>query len=70
MERVPQIAAAQAMGALSSQATVAGYKAVLVGAAALKRMMPMLITTAGRLVPGRQPGRRPHAPEPCFLLQT
>ncbi len=51
MERVPQIAAAQAMDALSSQATVAGYKAVLVGAAALKRMMPMLITAAGRLVP-------------------
>src|SRR5487761_32551 len=51
MERVPQIAAAQAMDALSSQATIAGYKAVLMGAAALKRMMPMLITAAGRLVP-------------------
>lgn len=53
MEKVPRISAAQAMDALSSQATVAGYKAVLAGAAIMKRMMPMLITAAGTVVPAR-----------------
>lgn len=53
MELLPRITAAQPMDVLSSQATVAGYKAVLVGAAALGRMMPMMITAAGTLIPAK-----------------
>lgn len=53
LERVPRITRAQAMDVLSSQSTVAGYKAVLLGAAALPRLMPMLTTAAGTLVPAR-----------------
>lgn len=53
MEMVPRVAAAQSMDALSSQATVAGYRAVLLGAGALARMMPMLITAAGTLIPSK-----------------
>jgi NAD(P) transhydrogenase subunit alpha len=53
MERVPRITRAQAMDALSSQATVAGYKAVLLGAAALPKLLPMLTTAAGTLAPAR-----------------
>jgi len=41
------------MDALSSQATVAGYKAVLLGAAALTRLLPMLTTAAGTIAPAR-----------------
>ncbi len=53
MELVPRIARAQSMDALSSQATVAGYKAVLLGAAHLWKLMPMLTTAAGTLAPAR-----------------
>jgi len=53
MELVPRISRAQAMDALSSQSTVAGYKAVLVGAAALGRFLPMLTTAAGTVAPAR-----------------
>ncbi len=53
MERVPRSTRAQAMDALSSQATLAGYEAVLVGAAALPRILPMLTTAAGTLAPAR-----------------
>ncbi len=53
MERVPRITRAQAMDALSSQATVAGYEAVLLGAAALAKLMPMLTTAAGTLAPAK-----------------
>ncbi len=53
MERVPRITRAQSMDALSSQATVAGYKAVLIGAAALPKMMPLLTTAAGTLAPAK-----------------
>ncbi len=53
MERVPRITRAQSMDALSSQATVAGYKAVLLGAAAMPRLLPMLTTAAGTLAPAR-----------------
>lgn len=53
LERVPRITRAQSMDVLSSQATVAGYKAVLMGAAALGRFMPMLTTAAGSLPPAR-----------------
>ena len=53
MERVPRTTRAQSMDALSSQATVAGYKAVLLGAAALPRILPMLTTAAGTLAPAK-----------------
>jgi NAD(P) transhydrogenase subunit alpha len=53
MELMPRITRAQAMDALSSMATVAGYKAVLLAADALPRMMPMLMTAAGTVTPAR-----------------
>jgi NAD(P) transhydrogenase subunit alpha len=53
LERVPRITRAQSMDVLSSQATVSGYKAVLLGASALPKMLPMLTTAAGTLVPAR-----------------
>jgi NAD(P) transhydrogenase subunit alpha len=53
MERVPRITRAQAMDALSSQATLAGYEAVLLGAAALPRILPMMTTAAGTLAPAK-----------------
>jgi NAD(P) transhydrogenase subunit alpha len=53
MERVPRSTRAQSMDALSSQATLAGYKAVLVGAAALPRILPMMTTAAGTLAPAK-----------------
>ena len=53
MELVPRISRAQAMDALSSQATVAGYKAVLLGAVHLKKMCPLLMTAAGTVQPAR-----------------
>jgi len=49
MERVPRITRAQAIDALSSQATVAGYKAVLLAAERAPRLFPMLTTAAGTL---------------------
>jgi H+-translocating NAD(P) transhydrogenase subunit alpha len=53
MELVPRITRAQSMDALSSQATVAGYKAVLVGSAAMSRLLPMLTTAAGTIAPAK-----------------
>ncbi len=53
MELVPRITRAQSMDALSSQATVAGYKAVLAAADLLPRMFPMLMTAAGTITPAR-----------------
>jgi NAD(P) transhydrogenase subunit alpha len=53
MELMPRITRAQSMDALSSQATVAGYKGVLLAAAALPRMFPMLMTAAGTISPAR-----------------
>ena len=51
MELVPRISRAQSMDALSSQAAVAGYKAVLIGAAAQDKFFPMLTTAAGTIRP-------------------
>jgi NAD(P) transhydrogenase subunit alpha len=51
MELMPRITRAQSMDALSSMATVAGYKAVLIAASELPRMFPMLMTAAGTLAP-------------------
>ncbi len=53
MELVPRITRAQAMDALSSQATVAGYKAVLLGASHLAKMCPLLMTAAGTVPPAK-----------------
>ena len=53
MERVPRTTRAQSMDALSSQATLAGYKAVLLGANALPRILPMMTTAAGTLAPAK-----------------
>jgi H+-translocating NAD(P) transhydrogenase subunit alpha len=53
LEQVPRITRAQAMDVLSSQSTVAGYKAVLVGAAALPKFLPMLTTAAGNVSPAK-----------------
>ncbi len=50
---LPRITRAQPMDVLSSQATVAGYKAVLLAAAATSRFFPMLVTAAGTLAPAR-----------------
>jgi NAD(P) transhydrogenase subunit alpha len=51
MELVPRITRAQAMDALSSQAALAGYYAVLVGATSIARMLPMMTTAVGSLKP-------------------
>lgn len=53
MELVPRLTRAQNMDALSSMATIAGYKAVLVAAGALPRMFPMLNTAAGTVTAAR-----------------
>jgi NAD(P) transhydrogenase subunit alpha len=49
LELLPRITRAQAMDVLSSQATIAGYRAVLLGATALPKIFPMLITAAGTI---------------------
>lgn len=53
MELVPRTTRAQMMDALSSQSTVAGYKAVLMAANALQKFFPMLMTAAGTVKPAR-----------------
>jgi len=53
MELMPRITRAQSMDVLSSQATVAGYKAALLAAESLPKMFPMMTTAAGTLAPAR-----------------
>ena len=53
MELMPRITRAQSMDALSSMATIAGYKGVLLAAVTLPRMFPMLMTAAGTIAPAR-----------------
>ena len=53
MELIPRITRAQSMDALSSMATVAGYKAVVLAAETLPRMFPMMMTAAGTITPAR-----------------
>jgi len=53
MESIPRITRAQSMDALSSQATVAGYKAVLLAADRVQKLFPMLMTAAGTIAPVR-----------------
>ena len=53
MDAIPRISRAQTMDALSSQATIAGYKAVLLAATHMARLFPMLTTAAGTIRPAR-----------------
>src|SRR3989442_3794815 len=53
MELVPRISRAQSMDALSSQASIAGYKAVLIAASQLQKFLPMLTTAAGTIRPSQ-----------------
>ena len=53
MELMPRITRAQSMDALSSMATIAGYRAVLLAATALPKIFPMLMTAAGTITPAR-----------------
>ncbi len=53
VELIPRITRAQAMDALSSMATVVGYKSVLIGASHIPRMFPLLMTAAGTVPPAR-----------------
>ncbi|MDG2420333.1 MAG: Re/Si-specific NAD(P)(+) transhydrogenase subunit alpha [Gammaproteobacteria bacterium] len=53
IEMVPRISRAQAMDALSSQASIAGYKAVLLGSNILGKFLPMLTTAAGTIRPSK-----------------
>ena len=53
MELIPRISRAQSMDALSSMATIAGYKAVLMAAGELHKIFPMLMTAAGTVRPAR-----------------
>ena len=53
VELIPRITRAQAMDALSSMATVVGYKAVVMGADLIPRMFPLLMTAAGTVPPAR-----------------
>lgn len=53
MEMMPRITRAQSMDALSSMATIAGYKAVLLAAGVLPKMFPMMMTAAGTISPAK-----------------
>ncbi len=53
VEAIPRTTLAQAMDALSSQANIAGYAAVLVAAAASPRLLPMMVTAAGTIAPSK-----------------
>lgn len=53
MELIPRTTRAQSMDAISSMATIAGYKAVLLAANALPKLFPMLMTAAGTITPAR-----------------
>jgi NAD(P) transhydrogenase subunit alpha len=53
LELVPRTTKAQTMDVLSSQATVAGYQAVLIGASRMSRFLPMLTTAAGTITPAK-----------------
>lgn len=65
MEAVPRISRAQAMDALSSQASIGGYRAVLLAARKLPRFFPMLTTAALHRAPGEGAGARQPASPGC-----
>ena len=63
MESIPRTTRAQSMDALSSQATIAGYKAVLLAADRSPKLFPLLMTAAGTIAPGaRARARAPASP--------
>jgi NAD(P) transhydrogenase subunit alpha len=53
MEAIPRISRAQSMDALSSQATISGYRAVLIAATEMGRLFPMMMTAAGTIPPAQ-----------------
>ena len=53
MEKIPRISRAQSMDALSSEATVSGYRAVLIASTELPRFFPMFMTAAGTVPPAQ-----------------
>src|SRR5205807_5611275 len=53
LELLPRISRAQSMDALTSMATVSGYKAVLLAAGTLGKMFPLMMTAAGTITPAR-----------------
>ena len=53
LELIPRITRGQAMDVLSSQATVAGYKAVALAVSTLPKMFPMMMTAAGTIAPAK-----------------
>src|SRR5579859_871786 len=53
LERMPRIARAQSMDVISSQSSVSGYKAAVLGAASLGKFFPMMMTAAGTIPPAR-----------------
>src|SRR5690606_30450508 len=53
MDAIPRITRAQSMDVLSSQATVAGYKAVLLAAVGLVKFFPMMMTAVGNIAPAK-----------------
>lgn len=53
LELIPRITRAQSMDVLSSMATVAGYRAVIIGANYLRKMFPMLMTAGGTVLPAK-----------------
>ncbi len=53
LELIPRISRAQSMDVLSSMASIAGYKAVLLGASQLPRLLPMMTTAAGTIAPAK-----------------
>ena len=53
MDQIPRISRAQSMDALSSQANIAGYKAVVMAADALGKLFPLLMTAAGTIQPAK-----------------
>ena len=65
MELMRRITRAQSMDALSSMATIAGYKAVLIAADSLPRMFPMLMTAAGTIAPDVVPAHDCAQPSRC-----
>jgi len=53
LDMIPRIARAQSMDVVTSQASLSGYKAVLLGAATLGKVLPMMMTAAGTIAPAR-----------------
>src|SRR6478672_11032250 len=70
MEAVPRVTRAQRMDSLSSQATVSGYRAVILAAEALPKFYPMLMTAAGTAPPGSRRSRPRAASAPSSRRST